>query len=183
MTEKCKNLLSRLHFDGSPWLSAFDWMTNLVAAALEHALALLAGALAGLLAGYRIGGIYAGQVEPLYVRDLRELAEWQVIPHTFAMNGAVLGAVAGLLLIVILNRKLLTQKVPARVETGVADPQQAAGAAETSERRIPRIVGRPAGHGASMARFSSAPYRVSPGPAHPRVVRETVGCADLGTKN
>ena len=111
MTEKYNNLLSRLHFDGSPWLNAFDWMTNLVAAVLEYAFALLAGALAGLLAGYRIGGIYAGQVEPLYVRNLRELAEWQVIPHTFARNGAVLGAFAGLLLIVMLNRKLLMQRV------------------------------------------------------------------------
>ncbi|MBN2129863.1 MAG: hypothetical protein JW741_10220 [Sedimentisphaerales bacterium] len=143
MTEKCKNLISRLHSNDSLWLAAFDWTTNLVAAALDHALALLAAAMAGLLAGHRIGKIYASQVEPLYVEDLRELVGWQVIPHSFARNGAVLGALVGLLLIVILHRKFLAQKVISRIKTGVANLSQTTGAVDAGDARIPGVVACP----------------------------------------
>ncbi len=144
MNGKCQNQISRLHFDGSPWLTTFDWLMNLVAAALDHALGLLAAALVGLVAGHRIGRIYAGQVEPLYVRDLHELAAWQVIPDTFARNGAVLGAVAGLLLIVILHRKVFSQKVISRVKIGAAAPSQTTEIVEAGNERNPKVIGDPA---------------------------------------
>jgi hypothetical protein len=147
MTKKCKNPISRLHSNDSLWLAAFDWTTNLVAATLDHALALLAAAMAGLLAGHRIGRIYASQVEPLYVRDLRELAGWQVIPHTFATSGAVVGAVAGLLLIVILHRKSLTEKVISRIKASVLSPPQMTETIEATDEQIPQVGAGPSRSG------------------------------------
>jgi hypothetical protein len=133
---------SELDSDGSPSLAAFDRITNLVAAALECAIGLLSGVLLGLLAGYRIGKLYANEVEPLYIQNLRELVEWQGIPHAFARNGAVLGAVAGLLLLVILNRRSVTQKVQALMQAGCMDPQQIAAATGISERSVRKVMGR-----------------------------------------
>jgi len=138
----CPSEASKLACDGAPWLAAIDRMTNFVAAVLECAIGLLAGVLLGLLAGYRVGKLYANEVEPLYIRNLRELIEWQGIPLTFARNGAVLGAVAGLLLLVILNRRSITQKVRALMQTDCADPQQIAAATGISERRVRKVVGR-----------------------------------------
>ncbi|MEN6427687.1 MAG: hypothetical protein ABFE13_20215 [Phycisphaerales bacterium] len=104
MMDRCNNPIVRLD-PGEAWLAAFDWILNLVAATLEHLIGLLGGALAGRLAGHFIGRIYAGHVEPLHFQDLHQLAEWSLIPQAFARNGAALGAVVGLLTIVILHRK------------------------------------------------------------------------------
>jgi hypothetical protein len=123
MAEDFRNLITGFYSGGSAWLIAFDGMINLVAAVLEHLLGMLGGALAGLLAGRFIGRIYASHIEPLHFEDLHELAEWTLIPDAFARYGAAVGAVVGLLVVVLLHRRLLEREALTHAGTGVADTQ------------------------------------------------------------
>jgi len=101
-----------------------------VAVLLEHLFGLLTGALAGRWIGYYLGRLYADSVEPVYLRDLSELASCQLIPETWAAIGVACGASAGLLLVAFFNRRLLRKGARTLVEGSVTWASRVAMAAE-----------------------------------------------------
>jgi len=139
MIDRCDNPTAEWDTGGA-WLAAFDYVLNLIATALEHLVGLLGGAVAGLLAGRLLGGVYANHIEPLHFQDLDKLAEWSLIPHAFARNGAVLGAIVGLLAITALRRRLSRQDAPTQIGTGVEEQQEMYRATGAEEEEIPEIA-------------------------------------------
>jgi len=65
----------------------------------------------GWLTGLCAGHSYVEHFEPVYLDDLNQLSFWTAAPTTFAWYGAIIGSTIGAIAIVIINAKLLNQKV------------------------------------------------------------------------
>jgi len=104
----------------------------------------------GIHIGFAIGwplGLYAGDVyvehfKPVYFFDLNKLQQWELMPYEFARNGAVIGAVIGVITIAIINSRLLNQRVISLYEKRITAPKAIARALGKSERQIQRVINK-----------------------------------------
>jgi hypothetical protein len=98
------------------------------------------GAIAGGLLGRYAGNVYVTHFEPVYLYDFSELKQWGLVPYEFARNGAVIGVVAGVIVVAIINSILLSQRVVSLYHSGVTEPKDIACAFGKYERQIRRKV-------------------------------------------
>jgi len=65
----------------------------------------------GWVIGLYVGHFYVERFEPVYLYDLSQFSYWRLAPYTFAQNVAVIGVVAGIIAITVINRKPLNKRV------------------------------------------------------------------------
>jgi hypothetical protein len=88
-----------------------DKFLFLIEPVMDYAFGIFMGYILGWLAGLRAGFIYVEHYEPVYFETISLLSKWRLMPYEFAKNGAVIGIVAGIIAITIINRTLLNRKI------------------------------------------------------------------------
>lgn len=78
---------------------------------MEYAFGIYMGYTPGWLAGLWVGFIYVKHFKPVFIETISELSQWRLTPYEFAKNGAVIGVVAGIIAIKIINGILLSRKI------------------------------------------------------------------------
>jgi len=101
---------------------------------VEYALGIHLGYAIGWLIGLWIGHTYVEHFEPAYFDDLSQLSYWRLAPNIFAKNGAMIGIAIGVIAIVIVNNKLLNQRITSSYKNGCTNPNN-----------IARLLGKSAG--------------------------------------
>jgi len=123
-------------------LRRFDRVLFFVKAVVEYAFGMYIGAIAGGLLGRYAGNVYVTHFEPVSLYDFNELQRWGLMPYEFAGNGAVIGMVAGVIVVAIINSILLSQRVVSLYHSGVTEPKDIAQAFGKSARLIGRKINR-----------------------------------------
>jgi hypothetical protein len=118
----------------------FDRVLFFVKAVVEYSFGMYIGAIAGGLLGRYAGNVYVTHFEPVYLYDFSALKQWGLIPYEFAGNGAVIGMVAGVIVVAIINSILLSQRVVSLYHSGVTEPKDIARSFGKYERQIRRKV-------------------------------------------
>lgn len=88
-----------------------DKLLFLIRPVVDYAFGIFMGYILGWLAGYRAGFIYVEHYRPVYFETISLLTKWRLMPYEFAKNGAVIGIVAGIIIITIINSTLLNRKI------------------------------------------------------------------------
>jgi hypothetical protein len=101
---------------------------------VEYALGIHIGYATGWLIGLWIGHTYVKHFEPVYFDDLSQLSYWILAPDIFAKKGAMIGIAIGVIAIVIVNNKLLNQRITSLYKNGCTHPNN-----------IARLLGKSAG--------------------------------------
>jgi uncharacterized membrane-anchored protein YhcB (DUF1043 family) len=101
-------------------------MLIFIKAVLEYALGVHIGAAIGYTIGLQIGSLYVEFFKPAYLSGFDEISQWLGLPYVFAVYGVIFGVVVGSIVIAIINRRLLRQRVSALREQGVTDPEDIA---------------------------------------------------------
>jgi hypothetical protein len=96
----------------------------------------------GWLFGLCAGHSYVKHFEPVYLDDLNQLSFWTAAPNTFARYGALTGMIIGVTAILIINSKLLNQKVAALYEKGTTNPSQIARLLDINSGKIKRKMNK-----------------------------------------
>ena len=125
-----------------PIVPLFDWLLSFVKGGVEYAFGMHIGFAVGWLLGWYGGNVYVEYFEPAYFSDLNELRHWSLMPYYFTGSGAIIGVVAGAILIAVINSKLLSQTVASLFEKKVAEPQDIGRALGKSERQIRRVINK-----------------------------------------
>ena len=120
----------------------FDRVLFFIKAVVEYAFGMYVGAIVGRLFGQYAGNVYVTHFEPVYLYDFNELQQWGLIPYEFAGNGAVIGVVAGVIAVAIINSKLLSQRIVSLYQKGITEPRDIARAFGKSARQIGRKINR-----------------------------------------
>jgi hypothetical protein len=123
-----------------PHVALFDRLLLVLKAIVEYTFGVQMGATAGWLFGWCAGSAYVKHFQPVYASDLSELGRWELIPCAIARHGAVIGAVVGAMIIMIVNGKLLSRRVVSLYEKGITDPSDVARALGKSKRPIRRAI-------------------------------------------
>jgi hypothetical protein len=114
----------------------FDRILFFVKAVVEYAFGMYIGTIVGGLLGQYAGNVYVTHFEPVYLYDFNELQQWGLIPYEFAGNGAVIGVVAGVIAVAIINSILLSQRTVSLYQKGVTEPRDIARAFGKYDRQI-----------------------------------------------
>jgi hypothetical protein len=123
-------------------LRRFDRVLFFIKAVVEYSFGMYIGAIAGGLLGRYAGNVYVTHFEPVYLYDFNELQQWGLIPYEFAGNGAVIGVVAGVIAVAIINSILLSQRIVSLYQKGITEPRDIAQAFGKSARLIGRKINR-----------------------------------------
>ena len=86
------------------------WIANLVEKILEFVLSITIGAAIGWYGGKIAGGVYTRYFEPAYLSDIEGVMRWWMMPLTFAKEGVLIGAVGGILMIVLIEYRIFAEK-------------------------------------------------------------------------
>jgi hypothetical protein len=108
----------------------------------EYALGMHIGFAFGCLFGLVAGHIYVRHFEPVYLDDLNRLSYWTAIPNVFARYGALAGLIIGVISIVIINGRLLDQRIITLCEKDVNNPKQIARLLDKSAGQIKRKMNK-----------------------------------------
>jgi hypothetical protein len=108
----------------------------------EYALGMHIGFAFGWLFGLVAGHIYVRHFEPVYLDDLNQLSYWTAAPNVFAGYGALTGLIIGAISIVIINGRLLDQKIITFCEKGTNNPNQIARLLDKSTSQIKRKMNK-----------------------------------------
>jgi hypothetical protein len=106
-----------------------DRLLHFLEPIVEYAFGMHIGFAIGWALGLWTGHIYVANAKPLYFSGLGEVRQWMVMPYAFARTGAIIGLVAGAILIAVISHKLLRRAVSAWHESHVTEPQDIAHAA------------------------------------------------------
>jgi hypothetical protein len=93
---------------------------------VEYVFGMHIGFAFGWLVGLYAGHSFVKHFEPVYLDDLSQLSFWTAAPNMFARYGALTGLIVGAIAILIIDSKLLKQKVTALYEKGITNPGQIA---------------------------------------------------------
>ena len=120
------------HFDISNYLHSLwinvsieqllDRLLFFVKAVAEYAFGIYGGYTIGWLIGLSIGHSYVEHFEPVYLDDLGQLSYWRLLPYGFAKNIAITGSIIGSIAIVIINNRLLNQRLISLYKKGITNP-------------------------------------------------------------
>lgn len=88
----------------------------------------------GWLIGLYAGNIYCEYFQSGFFSETLALSQWGLIPYHFVRNGAILGSIAGVVMIPIVNSRLLNKRVIALYENKVNNPKDIARNLGKSER-------------------------------------------------
>ena len=125
-----------------PTATLFDRVLFFVKAILEYAFGTHMGFAVGWVLGWIGGHVYAEHFKPVYSFDLNELHQWELMPYEFARSGAVVGIIAGVIAIALINNKILTQRVMSLYEKGITKPKDICQVIGKSERQIRRVINK-----------------------------------------
>ncbi len=70
----------------------------------DYYLGMMIGAAVGWVGGWCIGNAYAEHYRPVYFANLAEVIPCHLMPYTFARNGSLVGAIAGVIVMFAMNR-------------------------------------------------------------------------------
>lgn len=121
----------------STW-QLLDRLLFFIKPVVEYAFGMHIGFAFGWLVGLCAGHSYVKHFEPVYLDDLSQLSFWMAVPNMFAKYGALTGLIIGAIAILIINSKLLSQKVTALYEKGITSPGQIARLLDKSVCQIER---------------------------------------------
>jgi len=138
----------------STW-QLFDRLLLLINQVVEYAFGMHIGFAFGWLVGLCAGRCYVKHFEPVYLDDLRHLSYWTAVPNTFAKHGALTGLIGGVIAILIINSKLLEQKITALYERGITNPGQIAELLDKSPCQIERKMNKLAKTGKISRKINS----------------------------
>lgn len=88
-----------------------DKLLFLFESVVDYAFGIFMGYTLGWLAGLWVGLTYVEHYRPVYFETISLLSRWRLMPYEFAKNGAVIGVVAGIIAIKIINGILLSRKI------------------------------------------------------------------------
>lgn len=135
-----------------------DGLLFLIEPAAEYAFGIHIGFAFGWLFGLVAGHIYVKHFEPVYLDDLNQLSYWTAAPNVFAGYGALTGLIIGVIAILVINGKLLNQKVITLCEEGVDNPNEVARLLDKSIGQIKRKMNKLAKTG-KIGRKVNSPRR------------------------
>jgi len=125
-----------------PTVPFIDRVLFFVKPIVEYGFGVYMGFVIGWLLGLYVGNICAEQFKPVYFSDLTELRQWMLMPYDFARCTAFIGAIAGVIIIAIINSKLFSQRVLALYEEEITEPKDIALRLSKSETQIQRIINK-----------------------------------------
>ncbi len=140
-----------------------SWLLLFVEAIVEYSCGMYMGAAIGWLFGWCAGDVYVEHFKPVYFSDfsgLNEIVQWSQVPYEFAWNGKLIGAVAGAIVIMVLNSRLLTQRIISLYEKEVIDPEDIARALGKNVRQIQRKINKLAKKGKTDSKKVNSPERL-----------------------
>jgi hypothetical protein len=108
----------------------------------EYALGMHIGFAFGWLFGLVAGHIYVRHFEPVYLDDLNQLSYWTAAPNVFAEYGALTGLIIGVISIVIINGRLLDQRIITLCENGINNPNRIARLLDKNVSQIKRRMNK-----------------------------------------
>ena len=88
-----------------------DKFLFLIESVVDYAFGIFMGYTLGWLVGLWTGSTYVEHYRPVYFETISLLTKWRLMPYEFAKNGAVIGIVAGIIAIKIINGFLLNRKI------------------------------------------------------------------------
>jgi hypothetical protein len=119
-----------------------DGLLFIIKPVAEYALGMHIGFAFGWLFGLVAGHIYVKHFEPVYLDDLNQLPYWTAAPNVFAGYGALTGLIIGVIAILVINGKLLNQRVITLCEEGVDNPNEVARLLDKSIGQIKRKMNK-----------------------------------------
>jgi hypothetical protein len=125
----------------STW-QLLDRLLFFIKPVIEYAFGMHIGFAFGWLVGLCAGQCYVKHFQPVYLDDLNQLSFWTTAPNMFARYGALTGLIIGVIAILIINSKLLNQKVAALYEKGITNPSQIARLLDSSTCKIKRKMNK-----------------------------------------
>lgn len=156
-----------------PIVPPFDRLLSFIKSVVEYAFGMHIGFAVGWLLGWYGGNVYVEYFEPAYFSDLNELGRWNLMPYSFAKSGAIIGAVAGAITIVVITRKLLRTRIASLYKEEVIKLKDIARVIGSSERQIQRVINKLAKKGEIVRQkthFSDEPQKES-APVRPILIR------------
>ena len=109
---------------------------------VEYAFGMHIGFAFGWIFGLCAGHSYVKNFQPVYLDNLNELSFWTTVPQMFARYGAVTGLIIGATAILIINCKLLKQRIITLCDKGITSPNQIAGLLDESIGKIERTMNK-----------------------------------------
>ena len=86
------------------------WIANLIEKIIEFVLGITIGAAIGWYGGKIAGGVYARYFEPARLPNIEEVMRWWMMPLAFAKEGILIGAIGGILMIVLIEYGIFIKK-------------------------------------------------------------------------
>ena len=86
------------------------WIANLIEKIIEFVLGITIGAAIGWYGGKIAGGVCTRYFEPAHLPTMEEVMRWWMMPLTFAKEGILIGAVGGILMIVLIEYRTFAEK-------------------------------------------------------------------------
>lgn len=155
-SDNTDNFKRLIPIDGqSEWL--LDRLLFFVEAVVGYSFGMIVGACIGWILGWCTGNVYVEHFEPVYMDNLSELSRWRLMPYYFARNGAIVGVLAGAIMITIINSNLLSRRTASLYEKGVTEPRDIARLLGKNVRQIKKKINKLAKKGkiiCQKARFS-----------------------------
>jgi hypothetical protein len=96
----------------------------------------------GWLAGFLLGNTYVKYFGQVYINNLSQLYFWESMPRRAALSCAIVGVIAGVIIVKIIEQKLLKRNIISFLNKGVTDPKVIAHHFATSEKEIQKKVKR-----------------------------------------
>lgn len=122
----------------------FDTLLFSIKPILEYAFGMCIGYVVGWLFGLYIGQSYAEYFAPTYLVDLGQLSYWRLLPYGFARTTAITVAIIGAIAVMIINNRLLNERIVSMYENGMTNAHDIAQAlsksAELIERRMSKLL-------------------------------------------
>jgi hypothetical protein len=140
--------------NNSTW-QLFDRLLLITNQIVEYAFGMHIGFAFGWLIGLCAGHTYVKHFQPVYLDDLNQLTFWTTAPNMFAKYGALTGLIIGVIAILIINSKLVNQKIISLYEKGITNPNHIARLLDSSTCKIERKMNKLAKTGRINRKASS----------------------------
>lgn len=87
-----------------------SWIASLIEKIIEFVFGITIGAAIGWYGGKVVGGLYARYFEPAHMPNMEEVMRWWTMPLSFAKEGILIGAIGGILMIVLIEYRTFAEK-------------------------------------------------------------------------